>query len=406
MSRLRKEKRHNRHEDGFTLLDLAIILLVIGFITAPILNEYNNWKKRATKDGTVAKIADIELALEQYYFENKSYPCPADPTVGPDTIIPIALPQFGEENRAAAVAPAVGNCIEIGPPQTVLSGAVPFKALGLTEDAALDQWGRKITYAVTSTKTHPNTYAGAPGQITINKPFEQVELGGDRDRIDCRVNVSNPTVTNIDLVLLSHGPTGYGAFANNGTVTRACTVAAEGENCDNDDTFLFPECSASSVDDASFYDDIFYNEYGSGVANLPGKWSTTPKRMWEEGENENDAGSEAGYFGISNGDPQHAIDVIGNIKTTNLDSTDDEADQKRGNTLASQYCKSDGSDCFNPNSISGDDADMRCNDSNVGVRGFGNNAATCLTLPVSNQSCPAGRYIIGITEAGVVKCSS
>jgi type II secretory pathway pseudopilin PulG len=404
--------QHGR-EAGFTLLDLAIIMLIIGFISAPLINEYHNWSKRANSRSTTDKIFDLENALEQYYFTNQHYPCPAVPTTGPNTVIVAGQPGFGQENRAAPILPAtVGDCIEVGAPQPVLYGAIPFRALNLPEEAALDAWRRKLTYAVTTTKTHPATYSAAPGVITITKPLtEQSNPGGD---FTCQPNISDPNVSNIDLVLLSHGATGAGAYNNDGALTSICPVTADidldgvndgdGENCNNDPTFRFTECTADTANGVTFYDDIMYGQYGGGNLNAAGKWNSTPKRRWEEGNSPTDSGSDAGYIGIGHRDPQHAVDVMGNIKATNLDSSTDATDEKKGNALARQYCDSDGNDCFNPNSIAGDDADMQCRGTNTGVTGIGSNKAKCTTLPFSERSCPPNEFITGITSSGALKC--
>ena len=72
-----------RREAGFSLLEVALALLVIGTIIAPIMAMYKAEMYGDRIANTRGKLAKIENAINQYFKAgNASYPCPASLTVG------------------------------------------------------------------------------------------------------------------------------------------------------------------------------------------------------------------------------------------------------------------------------------------------------------------------------------
>lgn len=375
-----------KDESGLTLVDIAIALMVIGLLVAPLVQTYHLRQKEIEKSNTNASINAAQAAVNQFFFDNDRYPCPADPTLNTTNA------NYGQEdcsgtNPNIPVAPAGANNVYIG--------AVPFQTLKLTPKQALDAWNHKITYAVTDILTNVATYNPGLGAISIQKPAYY--KGPDQCSIP-GVDAPQPPVTNVHYALLSMGKTGAGAYTADGAQPTACPNGGtlDGENCDNDILFFYPECLYSEVAGASFYDDIFLTDNDAIV--------DAPTKMWDTGTNPTDVGfASSGFIGIGNPDPQAQLDVIGNIRADSV-ATDP---TKLGQSQASDYCDDTGANCFNTNTIAGNDPNMQCaND--TGISGIANSSARCSTVipSATAATCPAGQYVQEITSAGAIICAT
>lgn len=181
---------------GFTLLELAIVLAVLGLLLGggslllrPMLD---NNRRTETK----ARLKGIEDALTVYAAQNFDLPCPSNPALGPSSSA------NGAEGSACA------SVMEFG--------GVPWRALGLSETDVLDGWGRRISYAVTSNLA---VTSGGPlncpslgfGAITQGR----LENRGANDAaIPPPGSAAGPAKA--AYVLISHGENGSGAFLPSG----------------------------------------------------------------------------------------------------------------------------------------------------------------------------------------------
>jgi hypothetical protein len=231
----------------------------------------------------------IQGALLEFVRINKRLPCPAAPNV--DTGIPVP--------NGATVTP---------PPACPFpNGTVPWAALGLSADDALDPWGRKISYRVA---TGQKSATGLDGldrsqcdSIIIPPPipadaYQPDALTGLCKRpvfpaITPRTLVSNlsaiPSLTINDMgvnvngvayVLVSHGETGRGAYLPGGQrlLPLPTTGGAEALNAG---ITIFAKANANttvSVDQTIFFDDVVVYEL---LTNVIAKAGLAP-RNWPD----------------------------------------------------------------------------------------------------------------------------
>jgi prepilin-type N-terminal cleavage/methylation domain-containing protein len=185
---------------GFTLLELAIVLAVLGLLLGggslllqPMLD---NNRRNETK----ARLKVIEDALTVYAAQNFDLPCPSNPALGPSSA------SNGAEGSSCS------SVMEFG--------GVPWRAMGLSEADVLDGWGRRISYAVTSDLA---VASGGP----LNCPslgFGATPPGINQGRLENRGandaaippsgNAAGPAKA--AYVLISHGENGSGAFLPSG----------------------------------------------------------------------------------------------------------------------------------------------------------------------------------------------
>ncbi len=119
---------------GFSLVEMALVLLIVGLLAAVFLPATNTFLENNRRKETRAKLEALEQAMVRFVLANRRLPCPADGTQG------TANPTSGVEQRNSAVTPA--RCT------SMTSGVVPWRSLGVSADAATDAWGGLITYRV------------------------------------------------------------------------------------------------------------------------------------------------------------------------------------------------------------------------------------------------------------------
>lgn len=177
---------------GFTLIQVSILLLVASLVLVTVLPSTQ--AKLNNNNASTTKMNAILTALRGYEATYGNLPCPASGAT------PISSTSYGIAAANPGISPGIfSNCGGGSPAATfvdstnhVAIGMVPVRALGLSNDYALDAFGRDITYAVDTNATVLGWAASTlTGQIAVND-------GG----------TNNTSV----VALISHGPDGHGAW--------------------------------------------------------------------------------------------------------------------------------------------------------------------------------------------------
>lgn len=205
-----------KNDKGFSLIEMAIVLIILGAVLAPLFTFLTQQQANDTQREEQVKNERALAALALYARQFGVFPCPADPTLGP-----------GDADFGAA-----GTCSG-----TVSQGGLPFQDLNLPYRSSVNSDNWKYIYAVTSDLTTSATYGAGTGAITID-------------------GFSTP-LTNRQFVLVNPGRDGKGAFTLGGAAGDACgSTALDSENCDGDDTFIEADFSnQGSPTSSDYYDD-------------------------------------------------------------------------------------------------------------------------------------------------------
>jgi len=372
-----------KKQNGFSLIELAFALLIMGIITAGVLSRYNIYIKDRQYNRTYTVLSDINSALQDYATTFGFYPCPSDQSAS------IGNSAYGKSVACTDLTPipncsvlGQGVCKTIGSP-VVIIGGVPFKELHLNEKEVYDAWGGRITYALTAT-LRPLTSVLSPlpaGEIIV----EQSDDVGS-------------VITDAHYVLIASGPMGVGAFNKNGTVSRTCNLSqSEGENCDQDATFASDANSQwrNLVEGTDYFDDFVRYEQNVNAQEWNIEAATPDDLRFSY---------DRVGIGITDADPNTDLHVVGDIMVD---------DWAKADTVCNGDTDPATAECFDPEDIAGSKSGMRC-DSNSSLFGdqamigIANEKVKC-KLAIDPAAaipapCPTGYLAVGFLSTGELNC--
>lgn len=399
---------------GFSLIELAILMVIVGLIVATSLSTFDTYQKRTALNSTIEKRNNIEIALGKFVAENGRLPCPADPAQ------PVTAAEAGIENcrPGGLVYPnlsppgCVGHCriegarkyfeTQNGVPETpgltrdrVLRGIVPYKTLGLALWEAYDGWGSMMTYAVTElvSSSFLLSPTSPPPFGRINFKINKVEgepLGSGNGALDVALwdedsatdepapYPGTESIFSWPFVIVSHGPDRRGGWTVNGAIGVPC--AGEGRdlvNCDpTSATFIEPSYTVS-VPGPLFYDD----------ATLATSYTTAADKWYYSGIGA--IRNKEGKIGIDIEDPQESLDIEGSARMAAA--------------RASQFCNEVGGNCFEPRIIGG--TGLNCGTGGM-IWAIENNTRRCATgvVDIPAAECPSGTFLVGFCADGNLLC--
>lgn len=218
---------------GYTLLEIALVLAVLGVLLGGALSVYTQANDAQKFDETRERLIQIDQALKRFFAINRYLPCAANGAV-PDNSAALGLEMA--TNSGTATAPRM-TCVA---PQggAEMLGIVPVRTLGLPPEYAYDAWGRRISYQLTSNLRHTDNWLNqsVDGDIDVHK------LDG---------SVLTDTTGGAAYVLISHGRNGYYAYLADGS-RLSIPGGYTGADIDNgsglDGRFTYSEKTASFDD--------------------------------------------------------------------------------------------------------------------------------------------------------------
>lgn len=396
---------------GFTLVELAFVVMIWGGIMAALFGMYSEYRNRIVLIETSERLQLNAEAVAAFQSSPKRYPCPSAPR------LKLGDPNYGREMCAAAAALALNTCNADGlcrvaaardsdnDPATIDSvyiGGIPFmsmqeqaEAQNITREnaakrrAIFDGWGGSFTYAVSANLTDDTTYDNNHGGISV-----LTEWGA---------SVVQP-VGSADFVIVSHGENGRGAYTQQHEMGPPCVGAGtEISNCLHDDA-EFVNSLIYKNEGANFYDDYMYVYQ----AVVDGIWeSAGAADMYYKG---------TGYLGIGTGldVPAARLEVRGRSYV----------DKVRSGAM----CDTAGADCFMAKLIGGtlardtdgnvvrdatgiSEGGMGCDDSDHIAYGIENNKLDCRASGYNldagrNVSCATGFFLRGFNTDGSPVCEA
>lgn len=234
-------------QTGFTLVEMAIVLVISGLLLTAALSVGNAQLQSARISSTKQKQEAVRLALINYITRNNRLPCPAIAALAP-----IAA-GYGAE------AATPGTCTGTVMNGAVTTGIVPWRSLALSDENAEDGYYHRFTYqvALASTNTNPKTISGLKGATSTHSgtPVVMGPPATGNQTNDCTPSGGNYNPCSAVVVIVSHGNNGFGSYGRDGSQLGVPKGADELENANNDSKFIIKDFSDNT---ANPYDDIVF----------------------------------------------------------------------------------------------------------------------------------------------------
>jgi prepilin-type N-terminal cleavage/methylation domain-containing protein len=287
--------------NGFTLVEIAIVVVIIGLAGSAIINAYATLSAKSQKSLTAVHLEIVQDALGAYVERNFRLPCPMRANYAAAAAEPYGYEAGSGVNGGNIPA----NC-------PVLEGLVPFKTLGIDQSMIKDGFGFALTYRVgRSTSRDPripvNVHSNCRGTIwteTLQDGTTQ-NINPELARFCCRIDEAGANELDIQFrpavaagleqmypwdvdgtagnyanadtllatypsrlaaentlrpvyVLLSHGPKGSGSYdlEGNGNIYDAFFGTDEGINRTAASSQYIVREWALQDGNANYYDDI------------------------------------------------------------------------------------------------------------------------------------------------------
>lgn len=219
---------------GFTLAELAIVILVIALLMGGLTLTLSTQAELRRTEDTQRTLELAKEALIGFAITRGRLPCPARPATATGTVFP-----------AGPVPPGIPAGVEqlpSGPaPQACVSqfGVLPWVTLGVPET---DAWGRRFSYRILNAFADTDNVTvgplgapgclAAPGAFDATKPsFQLCSIGNLRVQTrNAAGALPQDLALNLAAVVISHGPNGFGGFSPAGTQLPAPAGQDEAAN--------------------------------------------------------------------------------------------------------------------------------------------------------------------------------
>lgn len=404
-------KKWNFTTSGFTLIEMCIVLIIMGFLLLPLTIVFNNYQEQKKQNATREAINNMAGAIAGFVATSGRFPCPSDRSLAPGDA------NYGLEQYAAipnCTGAMQGVCRTAGARDTtidadlladpIIIGGVPIETLRpLGGDFGIDKisdgWGSQLTYAVSDRLCNPaKTSAQSDykyGVITVLDEYGNPTAGvGMTDVSEPPDGIDD---SNGMFIVISHGSSAAGAYNYQGAIVANCAAGTEDrENCDNDGTFV-SALTNTYGDTANFYDDMTY------------VYLYQPNSLWDNmrdlaiNPTPHIINLNTNNVGVLTDTPQERLHVNGNARASTVRSD--------------RLCYEDGTACFETDFLGpARTANPKRNNCPAGqvITVLGNNTVACsrpaMVAPGAERRCGTpsypGTYLRGILTNGEIICTN
>lgn len=249
-----------RQRRGFSLLEIAIALTIIGLLTAGAAQMLTTLTVRSQEQKTKQRIEEIKAALVQHFARKCRLPCPALADIKP------SHSEAGKEQDGGSPCTTGDNV-----------SAVPWKALGIQRGKTFDSWNRRFRYRPSKELAEASPVPFSPCNSDGGPAFSTWLTGkGLTVRDKNGTAFQKPAAgTGAAFLVLSHGPNGLGAyFGDSPPIDDSGADPDERENSDDDTIFV--DRARTTQNAKKVFDDVVTSVRIQGLARKAGMYPVTP----------------------------------------------------------------------------------------------------------------------------------
>ena len=230
-----KSPRTKSSSRGFTVVEIATVMLLSSLILAGSLGLIRSWM---SKTGTVAsqqRLATIQQSLTNFQAQYNRIPCPAP-------FVALGGAGFGRESCGSTI------------------GALPVRDLGLSDSYSANTSGFMYIYSATASETAK--LDGLKGTINVVD-------GSGNSVLPTYVNAAGATITvGATYVVVDPGVDGKGVhLLSSGLIVKPCAgPGLDVPNCNGAGTFVSAQFSTQA---ATWYDDSIIYDTGPPKGTIP-----------------------------------------------------------------------------------------------------------------------------------------
>lgn len=232
---------------GFTLIELSIVLLILSLIGGGLLAALTQNTRLTQQKELQSKLDAIESGLIRYRRQYNRLPCPADGS------LTVSDRYFGIEAANSGVCD--GNpSANFNDSANTSEGVIPVRTLGLPDDFIFDPWGGRFSYAVDIRMTAPSAF--------MNHAMDDLTIGSITLVDSNELEITDRAIA----VVLSHGANGHGAFqlsglrkssgSENANELLNCHCNSEASPVDYTSRYVIQPSSGANANSTQSYDDI------------------------------------------------------------------------------------------------------------------------------------------------------
>lgn len=249
---------HKKTQAGITFFEILLFVMAVGILVPIIAGMISAKQKIERTQLSQERLKVAHDALTAYFARTDVYPCPAPLNAAPNTARfgvgvntdPVAGGVQSCEGSADGVGVYVSNS-QRRPEYQVITGALPVRVLGLSDENIVDGWGKRIVYSVTDayTESHPTQKARRQGAITIQ---------------DLNRNSSTNDVGNVIHTVMLFNQENRGAYNLQGRLLQPCgngTDVAD-EMCNFDSVLRHTVSTSTGTQNSTYTGDIRYTSSG------------------------------------------------------------------------------------------------------------------------------------------------
>lgn len=264
-----KHEMRQKSQRGFSLAEIAVVLLIMGLALGAGLTLLNARMEQAKVDTTIARTDTIRTALVAYVTQNYRLPCPAGP------LLAFGATEYSLEQVSGTPGSQICRITSAGGTPTGIKidvpgitsdmgsrGTVPCLSLGLPAETCVDGWGTRFTYYVqnSTVRLTNNTVSGMTGSMTIHQSTPLINRLPNQTNA-CSTTINDNTCNSAAVVIIiSHGANRGGGYTASSSTQLPATNTFIGtfeiENTNDNLSFIKSEFIKDNTTGKAFDDYI------------------------------------------------------------------------------------------------------------------------------------------------------